>query len=139
MASVLELFSCKKFSLIHTTKGEHVDGEKGWTEHRALGDPTDNSVGAGFSIPQGYELGPSCEVRVKPLKGGARDTNVVLEAVKEDVVVNSVKCSREVEENEKGSGAGVRGHQEVVCDSDESCLGAVGGAKTGLEFFVQTV
>ncbi len=45
-----------------TTKGEHVDGEEGWTEHRALGDPTGNSVGGGFSVPQGYELCPSREV-----------------------------------------------------------------------------
>ena len=45
-----------------TTEGEHVYGEKGWTEDRALGDPTGDSVGAGFSVPQGYELGPSCEV-----------------------------------------------------------------------------
>ncbi len=76
---------------------------------------------------------------MKPLKGGARDTNVVLEAVKEDVVINSIKCSREVEKDEEGSGAGVSGHQEVIGDSDESCLGAVGGTKTGLEFFIQIV
>ena len=76
---------------------------------------------------------------MKPLKGSAGDTNVVLEAVKEDVVINSIKCSREVEKDEEGGGAGVRGHQEVVCDSDESCLCAVGGAETGLEFFIQII
>lgn len=93
-----------------TTKGEHVDGEEGWTEHGALGDSTVNGVGTRFSIPQGYELGPSREVRVKPLKGGAGDTNVVLEAVKEDVVINGVKCSREVEKDEEGGGAEIRVH-----------------------------
>lgn len=83
-----------------TTKREHVDGEKGWTEHRALGDPTDNSVGEGFRVPQGYELGPSREIGMKPFEGSARDADVVLEAVKEDVVVNGIKCSREVEKDE---------------------------------------
>lgn len=65
------------------------------------------------------------------------DANIVFEAMKEDVVINSVKCSREVEKDEEGGGAGVRGHQEVIGDSDESCLCAVGGTETRLEFFVQ--
>lgn len=119
------------------TKGEHVDGEEGWTEHRALGDPTPNSVGVGFGVLQDHEL--VLPVRYeKPLEGGARDTNVVLEAVKEEVI-NSIKCSREVEQDEEGSGAGFRGHQEVIGDSDENCLSAMKGTKAGLEFFVETV
>lgn len=63
----------------------------------------------------------------------------MLEAMKEDMVINSVKCSKEVEKDEEGSGAGVRGHQDVIDDSDESCLRTVGGTQTSLEFFVQTV
>lgn len=60
------------------------------------------------------------------MQGCASDANVVFEGMKEDVVINSVKCSREVEKDEEGGGAGVRGHQEVIGDSDDSCLGAVG-------------
>ena len=75
---------------------------------------------------------------MKPLKGSASDTNVVLEAVKEDVVINCIKCSREVKKDEEGGGAVVRGHQ-VICNSDESCPCAVGGAETRLEFFIQII
>lgn len=45
----------------------------------------------------------------------------------------------EVEKDEQRSGARARGHQEVIGDSEESCLGVVGGMKTRLEFFVQAV
>lgn len=43
-----------------TTEGKHLDGEKGWTKNRTLGDPTGNSVVAG--LPQGYKLCPSGKV-----------------------------------------------------------------------------
>lgn len=56
----------------------------------------------------------------------AGDANVMLETMKGDVVINSVKGSREVEKNEVGSEAGVRGHQEVIGDSEESCLCTAG-------------
>ncbi|XP_028297904.1 FRAS1-related extracellular matrix protein 1-like, partial [Gouania willdenowi] len=52
------------------------------------------------------------EIGVKPLKGGARETCVVLESMQEDMVVYSVKCSREVEKNEEGCGTGIRSHQQ---------------------------
>lgn len=54
-------------------------------------------------------------------------------------MINSVKSSREVEKEEEGSGVRVRSHHEVVGDSDESCLSAVRGAETRLEFFIQTI
>ena len=96
-------------------------------------------MGAGFSIPQGHVLGPSREVGVEPVEGGVGESNEVLETVEEDVVVYRIKRSREVEENEEGWGARVRGHQEVTGDSDEGCFCAVGGTETGLEFFIEFV
>lgn len=38
-----------------TTEGKHVMVKKDWTKNRALGDPTDNSVGAGLNVPQDHE------------------------------------------------------------------------------------
>lgn len=122
-----------------TTKGEHVDGEQGRAEHGALGDPTGDSVRSGFCLPQGHVLGPVSEVGVKPVEGSARETNEMLEAVEEDVVIYCVKRSREVEKNEEGRETGIRGHQQIAGDSDESCFCAVGGAKTRLEFFIQII
>lgn len=39
------------------------------------------------------------------MQDSAGDANVMLEAIKEDVVINRVKGSREVEKNEEGSEA----------------------------------
>lgn len=47
-----------------------------------------------------------------------------------NVMVDCVKCSREVEKDEEGSGTGIRGHQQIAGDSDESCFCAVGRVKT---------
>lgn len=52
------------------------------------------------------------------MQGSARETNVVLETVQEDVVVYSVEHSRQVEKNEEGCGTEVRSHQQVNGDSD---------------------
>lgn len=54
------------------------------------------------------------------------------------MMLDSVKGSREMEKEEEGGTAGVRGHQELISGSDESCLSAVGGTETRLEFPVQT-
>lgn len=51
-----------------------------------------------------------------------------------DVMVDSVKGRREVEKEEDGGTAGIRGHQELMSGSEESCLSAVGGTETRLEF-----
>lgn len=45
-----------------TTEGKHVDGKKSWTKNRALGDFRGYSEGAGLSVPQDHDLGPSGEV-----------------------------------------------------------------------------
>lgn len=54
-------------------------------------------------------------------------------------MIHSVKGSREVEKEEEGGTAGVRGHQELTGGSEESRVGAVEGAETGLGFLAQTV
>lgn len=119
-----------------TTQGEHVNGEEGWTEYGGLGDPTGDSVGSGFYIPQSYILGSISEVGVKPFQGSTRETCVVLKSVQENVMVYSVKRSREVEKNEERCGTGIRSHQQVAGDSDKSCFCAVGGTKTRLKFLI---
>lgn len=63
----------------------------------------------------------------------------MLKAMKENLVINSVKSSGEVEEDEEGGGARVRSHQDITGDSDESYLGAVRGTLTRLEFLIQTI
>lgn len=58
-----------------------TDGEEGWTEYGALRNPTGDNVGSRFSISQSYALGTFGEVGMKPVKDGARETNVVLKIV----------------------------------------------------------
>lgn len=55
-----------------------------------------------------------------------------------DMMIDSVTGSREVEKEEEGGTAGIRGHQELISGSEESCLSAVGGTETRLEFPVET-
>jgi len=119
-----------------TTQGEHVNVEEGRTEYRALRDPTDDRVGSGFYIPQSYILGSISEIGVKPFQGSTRETCEVLKSVQENVMVYSVKRSREVEKNEKGCGAGIRSHKQIVGDSDKSCFCAMGWTKTRLKFLI---
>lgn len=47
-------------------------------------------------------LSPVGETEVKPFKSSARGTNMVLETVKEDVVVDCIECSTEVEKRKEG-------------------------------------
>lgn len=53
-----------------------------------------------YALTHGYELSPS-GVWVKPFKGSARHFNVMLEPVEEDVVINRIKCSRELKKDEE--------------------------------------
>ncbi|XP_029938454.1 mucin-5AC-like [Salarias fasciatus] len=87
-----------------TSEGKHVDGEEDGAEHQALGDPTGDSVGAGLSVPQDHVLSPFHEVGMKPVKGCVGEANMVLEAVQENLVVDGIERSREVEENKEGCG-----------------------------------
>lgn len=47
-------------------KRKDVEDEKGWAEHRSLGDPTGDVMCTGFGVPQGNKLSSSSEVRVEP-------------------------------------------------------------------------
>lgn len=64
------------------------------------------------------------------------DANVLFETMKEDVVINRAECSREDEKDKEGGGAGIRSPQQVIWDSVESCLGAVGWTETRMELFI---
>ena len=44
-------------------RGEHIDGEKGGAQHRALGDTAGDTVGMWFSFAQGDVLGSAVGVR----------------------------------------------------------------------------
>lgn len=54
-------------------------------------------------------------------------------------MVDSIKCSRKVQENEEGRGARIRWYEEVVCDSNEGSLCAVSRAENWLEFFKEVI
>jgi len=54
-------------------------------------------------------------------------------------VINGVKSCTEVEEEENGEGARIRGEEEVVGDFEQSGFGAVVSSEAGLEYFIHAV
>lgn len=54
-------------------------------------------------------------------------------------MIDSVKRCSQIQENEKGWGAAISRHQEVVRNPDQSCFCAVGGAETRLKFLKKVV
>ena len=54
-------------------------------------------------------------------------------------MVNGVKGSGEVQEDEYGEKARVRGEKEIICDFDKCSFSAVKPAETGLKLFEQSV
>ena len=59
--------------------------------------------------------------------------------MKEDVVVDSVKGSCEIQEDEEGWGVGVCCHQEIIGHPEQSRFSAVARAVSRLKFLKQIV
>jgi len=104
-----------------------------------LRDTTGDRVCLGPRTSQGDVLCSSRQVGLEPAQGGVRESDGVFEALKEDVMVDSVECCSQIQEDEERWGSSVSRHQQVVCDPDQSCFSAVGGTETGLEFFKEAI
>ena len=71
--------------------------------------------GAGFLVVDGDVVESFGQVGGEPEEGGVSDA-YGLKTAEEDGVIYCVKGSTEVEEEENGEGAGVRGEEDVVGD-----------------------
>ena len=69
----------------------------------------------GFVVVDGDVLQSFRQVGGEPGEEGVSDANG-LQTAEEDGVIDGVKGSTEVEEEENGEGAGIRGEQEVIGD-----------------------
>ena len=58
---------------------------------------------------------------------------------KEDGVVDGVKSSGEVQENQDANVAGVSAEEEVIANLEEGCFCTMFGTETGLEDFKEAV
>lgn len=93
------------------TEGEDVKDEEERTKHRTLGNTLQQGGDEGGAVVDVDELLTVGEVGLEPGESGAGDVNGGSEAGQEDGVVDCVKCCGEVQENEDGESAGVRGKE----------------------------
>lgn len=108
-----------------TAEGEYIQGEQGGTENRPLRDTTDDRVCPGLCTSQGDILSSSRQVGLKPVQDRVRESDGAMEALKQDVVIDSVERCRQIKEDQERWGASISRHQQVVSNPDQSCFSAL--------------
>lgn len=116
------------------TEGKHVDGEEEGAENGTLGDAMGDRGGVGVAVINRDKMVTIREVRCEPAKCCTRDANR-LKTMEKDSMVNSVKCSGEVEEKEDGYETKVGSNEEIICDFKKGCFCAVVWTESGLKCF----
>ena len=82
-------------------KGKSVEGEHSGAENRPLGDSTSDSECLRFCSSQGDIFCSSRQVGLEPAQGGVRESDGVVEALKEDVMVNRIENCRQIQKDEE--------------------------------------
>ncbi len=76
-----------------------VCGEEEGSKNRALGNPSDQLMCSGFLPSPGHLEGPASEIGFKPAKWNPCDAQWC-EGGQEDLMVNRIKSSRQIQQNE---------------------------------------